>query len=333
MFSQSTDKVVTVCGPTCTGKTSLALRLCRKFDGEIISVDARQIYRGMDIGTGKVPLESARRLTPSKFPGAYELDGIPIHGYDLFDPNYCATASEFAVIARKKISEVRERGRVPFLVGGSGFYLGAVLGEIQLAEVEPDWELRSRLEKLSAEKLSARLRELNSKIAERTDPKNKRRLVRAIEVELARRGRVERLFPGEAKRPVLDSLKIGLTGPRELLYQRADEWVNQVLEAGLFEEVATLRQQGYGGAEPLQNFIYREAGEFLDGRLNQEEMAQKVKFGMHTYIRRQLIWFRRDPPAGGEIHWLDISTSPPAGGFDEQASKLVRSYLRDTCYG
>lgn len=292
--------LVVICGPTCTGKTFLAYNLCQKFNGEIVSADSRQIYKGMDIGTGKHTLEKGN---------------VKTHLQDIRNPDELLTAWEYLNLARATIEEIWNKDKLPFLVGGTGFYIDLVLGDKQVSSVPANPKLRKGLEKLPIQELFTKLVGLDPERAKNIDKHNPRRLVRAIEVALNRKESSIRLHKAQFG----FCLKIGLTAPRDLLYERADSWVNAIVFDGLLEEVKTLRRLGYSNFDPLKGFIYKEVGEFLDKVLKKNEMVEKIKFAMHSYIRRQLTWFRKDK----KIHWLDISEP----GFDKEAENLVSSYI------
>ncbi len=329
------EKIIVICGPTSTGKTSLAVRLCRKFNGEIVSADSRQIYKYMDIGTGKLPVGVQRskikeqNLVQSSKPaiergdGYWIVDGIYIHLYDVVEPDKKFSVARFKDAATREIESMWRRGKVPFLVGGTGFYIAAVLGEIEFPRIAPDWQLRRELEKLSTGELFGKLQELDLERARTIDPKNPRRLVRAIEIAAADSseprsdgGIRARLFPSSAADQIL---KIGLTAPRETLYQHADAWAEAIVNDGLLDEVQDLINRGYKDTPPMKGIIYQPAVEHLDGKVTKEEMLQKIKFDLHGYIRRQLTWFRRDK----SIRWFNIARS----GFDLEIEKVVGSYV------
>ncbi len=312
------SKLIVICGPTSTGKTSLAIKLCKKYNGEIVSADSRQVFKYMDIGTGKKPAISRMKGTvPFNTVG-----GVYIHLYDVVEPDRKFSVARFKDAATKEIESICRRQKTPFLVGGTGFYIAAVLEETQISRVKPDWQLRRDLEKLPAEELFEKLQKLDPERAKTVDPKNPRRLVRAIEVAAADSseprsdgGIRARLFPSSA-----EVLKIGLTAPREILYHRADAWTERIVNNGLLEEVQDLINRGYRDAEPLKGIIYQTVVDHLDGKVTKEEMLQKIKFDLHGYIRRQLTWFRRDK----EIRWFDLTESD----FEKKVEKMVKSYLK-----
>jgi tRNA dimethylallyltransferase len=319
------SKLIIICGPTSTGKTSLGIKLCRKFDGEIISADSRQLFKYMDIGTGKKPAVSRMKGTVpfnTVGEGFWKVGGVYIHLYDVVEPDRKFSVARFKDAATKEIESIWRRGKTPFLVGGTGFYIAAVLGETEFPRVPPDWELRRELEKLSTEELFEKLQKLDPERAKTIDPKNPRRLIRAIEIAAdsptrrVENSKPDGFFLGGGERV----LKIGLTAPREVLYDRADRWAEAIINNGLLEEVQDLINRGYRDAEPLKGIIYQTAVDHLDGEITKEETLQKIKFDLHGYIRRQLTWFKRDK----EIKWFDLTESD----LEKKVEKMVKSYLK-----
>lgn len=319
------EKTLVILGPTATGKTSLALEIAKQKKGEIISADSRQIYKGLDIGTGKFPLpvNSRRSLVISCFDGYWIEDGIKIWGYDLIAPDEIFTAFDFARFAQEKIKDIQARGKLPILVGGTGFWIEMALGRVAPARVPPDWRLRHQLEEYPAEILFEKLKKMDLKRAESVDPKNKRRLIRAIEIATStkqeagspstsfrtslkpEKGKSDSYFERIEKQgswrsqgsynlsPVTCNF-ILLTAPRLVLYQRIDERVDQMIRAGLIEEIKTLLSKGYSWNLPSMSGIgYRQFKPFIEGSKTLEECGQKLKFDTHAYARRQVTYFRR----------------------------------------
>ena len=331
------NKLVVICGPTCTGKTSLAIGLCKKvsskgrpasgWHGEIVSADSRQIYKFMDIGTGKMPAISTKVGTVPNYTvgeGFWVVDGVYIRLYDVVEPDRKFSVARFKDAATREIESMWRRKKIPFLVGGTGFYVAAVLGETAFPRVPPDWNLRRELEKLSVEELFEKLQKLDLERSKTIDPKNPRRLVRAIEIAMAENvvaGLVPAQREATTRVATTDVLKIGLTAPRELLYQNADAWAEKIVNNGLLDEVHDLVNRGYRNTLPMKRIIYQAALDHLDGKVAKEEMLQRIKFDLHGYIRRQLTWFRRDK----EIQWFDLA-EPDCG---KKVEKLVESFLKD----
>lgn len=286
-----------IIGPTSSGKTSLALDLCDKFDGEIISADSRQVCKFMDIGTGKVPIKTDINL--NKFSDHWRINNVKIWGYDLVNPDQFFSGYDFANYSLKKAKEILKKGKVVFLVGGTGFYIDLFTGTIKPASVLPDLSLRDSLERLSLSNLQNRLKKLNYKVFQNIDQKNKVRLIRAIEKELSGDIREEQL-------PYIENVRftyIGLTADRKYLYTRVDNWVDEIWENGLIDEVKSLIEMGYGNSPKVKGIVYKEVFDYIQGNLNRSEAVQKTKFNLHSYIRRQQTWFKRN----NSIKWFDIS--------------------------
>ncbi len=295
-------KLVAVVGPTASGKTALAVRLALAFGGELVSADSRQVYRGMDIGTGK-------ERDPLPGPGGVPtVLGVPQHLIDIIDPDASFTVADWQERAFAAIAAIRERGRVPILVGGTGLYIRAVVDALEIPRVPPDAALRRRLERKTAAELLWELRDLDPERAETIDRRNKRRLIRALEVARAAPA-------GEGKAwPRLRTLQLGIDLPREELYRRIDVRVDEQVARGLFAEVRRLVGRYGTGPPALSGIGYREIIAHLDGALTEAEAVQRIKWDSHAYARRQLTWFRKDT----RILWL---RDP------DEALPLVRTFL------
>lgn len=324
------QKLVVILGPTGTGKTALGIKLCQKFNGEIISADSRQVYKGADIGTNKT--ESGRILdtgytiqdTGYRGKGYWVQERVKIHFYDVTTPDKQYSASQFVDQAGKVVHGLWQKDKLPFVVGGTGFYISTLLGEVKLSSVPAHPQLRAELEKSSLANLQASLKTLAPEKFRKMNPsekKNKHRLVRAIEVASATKLRKEPIKQNTTKLNQTKILKVGLTAPRKFLYQKADLWAKFIAAHGLIEETRKLTTKGYKNTPLLQGMIYQQALDFIKGELSKEEMVKRIQFELHGYIRRQLTWFKRDK----KIKWLDVSGS----NFDKKAEKLVRLFLKE----
>ena len=274
------DKLVAIVGPTGIGKTRLAIQLGLRFDGEIINADSRQIYRYMDVGTAK--------------PGKEELATVPHHLVDIIEPNQEFSLPEYQKLAYKANSDIQARGNLPFLVGGSGLYIWAVLEGWVVPKVDPDVTFRQELEKKAEAGQGAdiyqELRQVDPVAAEKIDPRNIRRVIRALEVNKLTDSKFSQLQ--QKKPPPFQSLIIGLTGDRKELYRRADERVDNMIKYGFVEEVKTLLKMGYSLSLPSMSSIgYREIGQYLGGEMTLDEAVYKIKTGTHRFIRHQYAWF------------------------------------------
>jgi tRNA dimethylallyltransferase len=277
---------------------------------EVVSADSRQVYRGMDIGTAKPTLQERERVLH--------------HLLDVVDPDQPFSLAQYQGLAGEAIEAVHARGCIPLLVGGTGLYIRAVLEGLHVPQVEPDPELRARLE---AEAMSAgyaalhqRLRELDPVAAERIDARNVRRVVRALEV-CYRMGQpmssLQRASP-----PPYAILRIGLRMSRELLYRRIDERVERMIEAGLVEEVRSLVEQGYGYDLPAMSGLgYREIGAHLRGEITLPQAVTQIQWHTHRFVRQQATWFRADDVS---IAWFEAS---PTNG--EAVLVRIREFLAE----
>lgn len=297
--SPNLPPLLAIVGPTAVGKTALSLDLARAFDGEIVSADSRQFYRGMDIGTAKA--------TPA------EQAAIPHHLLDIREPSETLTLAEFQQAAYATIADITARGRLPMLVGGTGLFVRAVLEGYGIPRVPPDAPLRARLtaeaERDGIEALHARLAAVDPASAATIDPRNVRRVVRALEVWEATGQPLSRL---QAKKPPpYRILQIGLTREREALYARADERIRQMLATGLVAEVRALLAAGVEPAtEAMSGLGYRETVALLRGDLPDEEaLAREIGRATRRFIRHQYNWFRLSDPA---IHWFNLDQTDPA---------------------
>jgi tRNA dimethylallyltransferase len=283
--------LLVIVGPTAAGKTSLSLDLADVLDGEIISADSRQIYRRMDIGTAKAtPAEQAR---------------APHHLIDVVNPDQVLTLAEYQAMAYRTIHEISQRGRLPILVGGTGQYVAAVLEGWRIPEVPPQPELRAQLEAQAAaegsEALHARLAALDPLAASRIDHRNVRRVIRALEVCLATGQPISELQ--RKSPPPFDVVRIGLTRPRPVLYERIDRRVEAMSAAGLVDEVQRLVDAGYGWDLPSMTGLgYRQIGQYLRGEATLDEAIALVKKGTRRFVQQQYNWFSLADP---KIHWID----------------------------
>lgn len=286
-------------GPTASGKTSLSLALARRIPVEVVSLDSRQIYRGMDVGTGKATREERVR--------------VPHHGLDLRDPTERYSAGQFSRDCRRWIREIRGRDRVPLLVGGTGFFLRA-LTHPMFEEPPVDGDrlarLRAYLNRLERKELESWIRVLDPEFGMGPSEGGRHRLTRHLEIALLT-GRPLTWWhtEGEPSADPIPGVIIVLLHPRETLYARINERVSRMVnEEGLVEEVQGLLAQGFGAEDPgMTGAGYRETIAYLEGSLSLEEMVEEIRRAHRRYARRQITWFRHQLPGGA--HLLDATQS------------------------
>lgn len=303
-------RVVAIVGPTAVGKTALSLELAARFDGEIVSADSRQIYCGMDIGTAKVTGDERAR--------------VKHHLIDVVRPDESLTLAQFRDMATAALNDIWSCGRLPFLVGGTGLYVRALLEGWAVPEVPPNDALRKRLyaraEREGAESLHGELKEIDPAAAETIDARNVRRVVRALEVCIETGRRISDLQTRED--PNYATLWLGLTMPRTRLYNRIDERVDRMVDTGLVDEVRGLLEQGYSQDMPAMSGLgYRQIAAYLQGACTLDEAVVLIKRQTRRFVRQQYNWFRLDD---SRIHWLDASDDS-----QPQAEALVTRFLME----
>jgi tRNA dimethylallyltransferase len=277
-------KVIAILGPTGTGKIELALSIAQHFDGEVVNCDSLQIYRYFDIGTAKLPQVERR--------------GIPHHLIDIFDPDQIFTAGEYARLARRILDDVSERGRLPVVAGGTGFYFRALVDGL-FPGPSRDQGLRDRLSSRESRKAGTVHRLLgrfDPESAARIHPHDFPKLVRALEVCLLTRRPATDLFrEGRDALRGYDVLRIGLAPPRDQLYQRLDHRTQQMFEGGLIEEVQGILARGFpASSKPFESHGYRQAIQLLAGELNLKEAIFYAQRNTRRYAKRQITWFRQE---------------------------------------
>ncbi len=307
-------RILIICGPTATGKTDLGISLAKRFNGEIVSADSRQAYKGMDIGTGKDIDNSKWQLVNDTLDklkiGYYSLKGIKLWLLDMVDPDYQFSVADYVKCANSVIEDILKRGKLPILVGGTGFYIKGVVDGIETLGVSPDWKLREQLSHYDTETLRDELRKIAPEKLERmneSDKNNPRRLIRAMEIAKSSNNKAPLRSSGQASSNIFsnaDILMVGLTAPYKILHQRIDERVDKRVEAGMENEIKALLSQGYGWDKSAlgTTMAYREWQPYFENRQTKEETIKKWKFNEHGLSRRQMTWFKADE----RINWFDI---------------------------
>lgn len=290
---QQRERLVVIIGPTAVGKTQLSLELAEQFDGEIISGDSMQVYRGMDIGTAKAESE--------------ELASIPHHLIDIKNPDEEYSVAMFQESAASLITDINQRGKLPFIVGGTGLYIESVTHRFQFSTTSQDPELRDRLQRLAdsegVEALHARLADVDPITAERLHPNDVKRVIRALEIYESSGYKMSD-FQLRAQHSPYDLVMIGLTMDRAKLYERINHRVELMIEAGLVEEVRGLLDAGYDASlVSMQGLGYKELIPYLYGEITLEKAVNDIQQRTRHFAKRQLSWFRRM----AEIQWFDMT--------------------------
>lgn len=283
-----------IIGATASGKTGLAVALAKHMQGEIISADSRQVYRGLDIGSGKDLNEYGR---------------IPHHLIDIVDPGYEFNVYEFQQYFCKAFDDIQQRQQQALLVGGTGLYLDAILSQYQFTKAQPNPALRMEMATLSHDELCQRLQDLQTKPHNTTDMLDRERLERAIEIAHAERKTNQspaELDKNTTQLPLFTPLVLGIQWPRPVLQERITSRLKQRLEQGLVEEVTQLHQRGVTW-ETLHFYglEYRFVAQHLQGLLSYNDMYQKLNSAIHQFAKQQEKWFRRISTKGAMIHWME----------------------------
>ena len=292
-------KLIVIMGTNASGKSGLGVELALKYGGEVVSADSRQVFRGLDLGSGKI--------TPD------ETKGVPHHLIDVCQPGDFFSMADFQRLAYEAIDGIVARGKIPFLVGGTGLYVDSVVDGYELSDIEPDLNLRAHLETFETPALYEMLKE---KLPDTDiDPKNRNRVMRALE-----RLAADDYHPGRHT-PRYEALKLGVTWPRETLKARIDERLDRRLKQGMVEEVKNLMDAGVSRSFLMKlGLEYRYLTRYLLGELSYDQMVLELGNAIKKFAKRQMTWFRREE----NLHWLDMAGEPV-----EQASELIDAFLAE----
>lgn len=313
MITPKKPKIAVILGPTASGKSDLAVKIARKFKGEVVSADSRQVYRGMDIGTGKVPRDNLRKSDFLNFLNIMEVGlpyiykGVQHHLLDVASPKSTFTVSRYQKLGKKAIKEILARKKLPIICGGTGFYIDALVYDYKLPEVPPNLKLREKLEKKSAAMLFKQLQKLDPARAKNIDRFNKRRLIRALEIILS----TKKPVPPDAlmHKSAYDVLFIGIKKNQEELDKLIAKRLKKRLKADMVKEIQKLHRpfdsaQGKAGVswKKLESFglEYRRIAEYLQNKINYDGMVSLLQKDIEHYAKRQMTWFKRNP----KIHWV-----------------------------
>ncbi len=301
MILGNKQKLLVILGPTATGKSDLAVKIAKQFGGEIISADSRQVYRGLNIGTGKITRK--------------EMRGIPHHLLDVADPKKRFTVVKYQELAREKIAAIFSRGHLPIICGGTGFYISALIDSVILPDVPPNEKLRAKLRPETPETLLKLLMKLDPLRAKTVDQKNPRRIIRAIEIATAL-GAV----PPIKKTPAsYDTLFIGLTLPNDEMKKKIATRLHARLKIGMIAESKRLHAAGLSWKRMVElGLEYRYIALFLQGKMTKSEMISKLQTEIWRYAKRQMTWFKRDK----RIKWFNPSEQSK---IEKETKKFLRN--------
>lgn len=306
--------LIVLTGPTAVGKTALSIKLAKEVGGEILSADSMQVYRGMDIGSAKIRPE--------------EMQGIPHHLIDVLEPDQEFNVVVFQRLCRQALEGIYERGHIPILTGGTGFYIQAVLRDIDFTENPENTDYRRQLEQLASEKgsqvLHEMLKEVDPEAAQAIHSHNVKRMIRALEFYRLTGQKISEHNEREAERPSpYRYCYFVLSDDRETLYRRIEERVDRMLEEGLVEEVRGLMDRGcHRDMVSMQGLGYKEILDFLAGEITLEEAVYRIKTGTRHFAKRQLTWFRRE----SDVIWLN---KPDYGYDEEKILAVIRRHLQE----
>lgn len=295
------ERLVVLTGPTATGKTDSSIAVAKALGGEIISADSMQIYRYMDIGTAKISMD--------------EMKGIPHHLIDFLDPDQEFSVAMYSERAKKLITDINKKGKLPIVVGGTGLYINSLVYDLEFGRIQPLPDYRTELEMIYKEQggpyLLDMLKKVDDESASRLGPKDKKRIIRALEVFKATGEPLS--VQGGSFRKETDRYELSfycLNMDRKKLYDRINHRVDIMMDNGLVEEVKNLLQRGYlRELQSMQGIGYKEICQYLYGECSLNEAVDRIKQGSRNYAKRQLTWFRRD----NRIKWVDVDT------FDDKA--------------
>ena len=285
-------KVIVICGPTASGKTSLSIELAKKIDGEIISSDSMQIYKDMSIGTAKPTVE--------------EMQGIPHYLLDFVLPSERYSVADFKKEATKKIEDILSRNKTPIIVGGTGLYVDSLTKNISYPEIEIDLKYREELENLieknGLESLYRQAVQVDEQAMKNISANDKKRIMRVLEI-YHQTGKTKTQLEAESRLipPPYQYIVFAIDMDREKLYERINKRVDIMIEQGLIEEVQKLIEKYKEFPTAMQGLGYKEVVEYLDGKTTKDEMIEKLKMETRRYAKRQLTWFRKDK----EIKWIN----------------------------
>ncbi len=324
MHQAKVRRLLVICGPTATGKTGLALSLAKKFGGELVSADSRQVYKDLNIGTGKdLPKNSKFKKQGSGRPGYYQIGGVKVWGYDLVSAKKEFSVAQYVGVAEGIIEDIWSRKKLPILVGGTGLYIKGIIEGIPTASIPKNRIIRNSLKRKSVRELFdilAQMAPIRAGSMNISDRKNPRRLVRAIEIALWRLksgSKVKRKKAGQGIRA--QTLLVGLTAPKDFLCQRIKQRVKLRLEQGVEKEIKQLLKNGVSWEnQSMDSLGYRQWRDYFERKVAKEEVIRRWEKEECRYAKRQMTWFKKNK----RINWFDISKPD----YRKSVEKLVKKW-------
>ncbi|MCI9016289.1 MAG: tRNA (adenosine(37)-N6)-dimethylallyltransferase MiaA [Clostridia bacterium] len=284
-------KVIIICGPTASGKTNLSIELAKQIDGEIVSADSMQIYKDMDIGSAK--------------PTKEEMQGIKHYMIDIVSPDQRYSVAQYKKQAKQAIKEIIEKGKIPIIVGGTGLYIDSLIYEIEYPEIEFDENYRKELEeiaKVNLESLYKKAKEIDPIGIKKISQNDRKRIIRIIEIyKQTGKTKTQQEIESRKKEVEYNYIMYGINLEREILYQKINNRVDNMIEHGLIQEVKKVKQKYKEHPTSMQALGYKEIKDYLDKKILKEEAIEKIKQESRRYAKRQLTWFKRNE----QIIWLD----------------------------
>lgn len=292
------EKIIVILGPNASGKSALAVKIAKKINGEVISADSRQVYKGMDIGTGKITKK--------------EMQGVPHHLLDIVSPKSKFTIARYVKLAKKTIKKIFNKRKIPIICGGTGFYITALIEGLKIPIVPPNWKLRKKLEKKTTKELYELLKKLDPERAKTIEKKNKRRLIRAIEIA-KKLGKVPSLKREPLPYPVL---LLGVKRDSKELKKRIKKRLFKRLKKGMINEVEKLKKSGIS-FKRLEEFglEYRWLSKYLKKEISKKEMIERLERNIFNFAKRQMRWFKKYMP---KTYWIKT---------EKEAEELVKNFL------
>lgn len=307
------EKLVVLLGPTSVGKTKMSIDLATRFNGEIISGDSMQIYRGMDIGTAKIQKD--------------EMMGVPHHLIDIKNPDETFSVAEFQNLVREKTTEIRNRNRLPMIVGGTGLYIQSVIYDYNFTEIPGSQKVREQLtaelKQDGVEKLYGMLQSIDKNAADKIHPNNHRRVIRALEIYITTGKTMSEYEAAQTSELRYDVALIGLTMERERLYTRINQRVDEMIASGLIQEAKQFYDQGLIHAQSTQAIGYKELFDYFSGAVTLEDAVENLKQNTRRFAKRQLTWFQNKM----DVQWYDLTEPDSYEKNLEKISKFLAGKL------